>query len=151
MKYVVYDVDGDRVAHLESTEPKDNEKKLGEVDAANADDAVKQFAKQEKTTTKKHATTRPEPTEETKEKDLEVARKEEEKKQQFRVVSDSKGNFFVEGSKAHKANRRAGKEDDDDETEVWSGLAKDEDEALGRAKGTFHDPAEGAQRGSQTP
>lgn len=172
---VVKDADGNVVAHGAGYSLKEGESEAGEVEAKNVDAATKKARKQaageqddadegdeaegsgDGEERQKGLLARTEPTEEEKERDNELARKAEEEKEEFTVMADgTTGEYYIEGDEASdpsmkkKAAAKKAPEPPED-AEVGKFRAKNAKEALAMAKGTHRNPAEGAQRGAQTP
>jgi len=159
-EYVIYEKDGEQAAHTESYEPKDGEKEVGRVEADSADKALRKFKRDGGSSDEgdDEALARREPTEDEKERDLAQAREEEEAKEDFEVLADSKGNMYVEGeegdpakAKGKKSAKAAEPPPEPEESVVGTFRAKDAAEALRMAKGEHKQPAEGPARGAQTP
>jgi hypothetical protein len=170
-KYVIYEnkETGEKSAHTAQYSKKDGEKKVGTSEGANADEALKAYESGEggddaeddevEDEGPRSLTQSREPSPEEVEEENERLRAEEEAKEDFIVMSNADGSMFVEGDEdsdpASKKNKaKAAKPEPEKEAEpveVGKFRAKDAKEALAKAQGKFHDPAEGPQRGAQTP
>lgn len=164
-EYVIYETqDGEQAAHTDSYSPKDGEKEVGRVEADSADKALRKFKRSGGSADSEAADddagdeiARREATEEEKQAELDKAREAEESKQDIEVLADSKGTPYVAGeegdSKKSKGKKQAKPEPppEPEESSLGTFRAKDAQEAIAKAKGEYKDPAEGPQRGSQTP
>jgi hypothetical protein len=151
-KYIVYkDADGNLAARTERYDPKAGEKRVGTAEGANADEALDAFDAEGAEDDGSR-----EPTAEDKEREAQQLREEEESKEEFTVMATSEGQMYVEGdegsdpSKKSKA-KAAPKPKEEKPVEVGTFRAKNAADALKMAQGKFHEPAEGAPRGAQTP
>lgn len=156
--YVIYEKDGEQTAHTESYEPKEGEKEVGRVEADSAEKALRKFKRSGgEEDADDEALARREPTEGDVKRDLEQARKEEEEKQDFEVLADSKGQPYIEGHDSDPSKgggKKAAKAEpppEPEESSLGTFHARDEEEALRMAKGEHKHPAEGPARGAQTP
>jgi hypothetical protein len=163
-KYIVYeDKDGNRAAHTEAYSKKSGEKQVGTVEADSVEQAMTNYEsgqgqqQEQGLTAGGRQKSDSESMQKTREQEEDELRQAEEDKEEFEVMVDAKGNYYVEGgdSDPSKSKTKAAKAPEPlpevEPASVGTFRAKDEKEALARARGEFHDPAEGAARGAQTP
>jgi hypothetical protein len=179
-KYVIYEdkETGKRTAHTENYTKKDGEKKVGTSEGANADEALSAYDSGDQqgaegsdeegsdggdgtgySLTEGRAKVSPEQQERITKREADQLRKEEESKQEFEVMQDANGNVYVSGGdsdpknskKSAKAESKAKPPEPPEPGSLGKFRAKSEQEAIAMAKGEYVHPAQGAQRGSQTP
>lgn len=178
MYKVVKQEDGTVVAHGLSYQLREGEEETGEVEAANVEAATRKARKEAKAEgadedaaeedadadaadadRPSSLTQSREPSPEEVEAENDRLREAEESKEEFEVMADGKGGYYVAGDKnsdpaAMKRGAKAAKSEPPAEPEpasLGTFRAKNAAEAIKMAKGEYADPAAGPARGAQTP
>lgn len=167
-KYVIYEnKDGQRQARTEAYTKKSGEKKVGTAEGVNAEEALASYeggggaSESDDDDAEDTAATKGDPNVVSDEEAAKL-REEEESKEEFVVMQDATGRVYIEGesesdddSKSRSSKRKAAQPPEPlpvpEPGTLGTFRAKSREEAIRMAKGEHRSPAEGSQRGSQTP